>query len=312
MAWLSGWLYRKPLVLTGGASGAQTDFQLDIDIAHVTAKMQADFDDIRFTQNDGTTLIDAWLESKVDSTSAETWAEFPTTPANTVEQTYYLYYGKADAVNYWDIGATFIFGDDAESGVYSDKWVDITGTGEYSTDDFYQGSKCIKFSAVDDQTSVSKDINVSDCIFEAMVKGAAYANMLTARASQSAKTYYGYRPDYTGDKAQLYSRIDGSWVLEDEDVYGDDLTTWHKWSILCSGTSIKTYFDNALRNETTDDTIASGGLGTRCISVGGMYYDDVRIRKYAANPPTYAFGAEESAPAGILPQLLHLYNQMRQ
>ena len=101
MAWLSGWTKRKEITLTGGASGAQVDFQLDLAVSYAAA-MQGDFDDLRFTQSDGTTLVDAWCEVKVDDTSATVWVEFPTTPANTVEQTYYMYYGKADAVGDWN------------------------------------------------------------------------------------------------------------------------------------------------------------------------------------------------------------------
>ena len=298
MGWMSGYSKRKELVLTGGASGAQAAFQLDLAIAYATA-MQGGFDDLRFTRADGTTLIDAWLESKIDSTSAKVTAEFPTTPANTVEQDYYMYYGNAGAASDWDIGNTFVFGDDAESGIYSDKWVDITGSGDYSTSEAHRGSKSVHLAGTNDGTIVSKDINVSNCVFEAMVKNVGFNNYythLTARASQTAKTYYSYRPHYTGNVAELYKRVAGSWTSLDSDASTDSVTTWHKWSILCNGTSIKTYFDDALRNEATDSSIASGGIGIRQVPSNNMYLDDVRIRKYAANPPTYAFGSEESVP----------------
>jgi hypothetical protein len=111
---LAGWSKRKAIVLTGGASGAQTAFQLKL-IVTFDGDMQSDFDDLRFTQADGTTLIDAWLETKTDDTSATVWAEFPTTPANTVEQTYYMYYGNAGAVSDWDGTETFEFFDDFEN-----------------------------------------------------------------------------------------------------------------------------------------------------------------------------------------------------
>jgi hypothetical protein len=111
MTWLPGYSKRKELPLTGGASGAQTDFQLQIAVSYEAA-MQGDFDDIRFTQADGTTLIDAWAEVIVTDTSATVWVEFPTTPANTVEQTYYMYYGYAGVGSDWDGDATFEFFDD--------------------------------------------------------------------------------------------------------------------------------------------------------------------------------------------------------
>ena len=119
MAWLSGYSKRKKLTLTGGASGAQTDFQLSIAVSYAAA-MQGDFDDIRFTQVDGTTLVDAWAEVIVTDTSAEVWVEFPTTPANTVEQDYYMYYGNGSVAPDWDGAATFELFDDFSSDHFAD------------------------------------------------------------------------------------------------------------------------------------------------------------------------------------------------
>lgn len=111
MAWYNAsWTKRKPITLTGGSSGAQTDYQVKITVTYDT-DMQVDFDDLRFTESDGTTLLNSWLESKVDSTSAIVWVE-TNTPANTVEATIYMYYGNSGVSSAWDIGDTFIFGDD--------------------------------------------------------------------------------------------------------------------------------------------------------------------------------------------------------
>ncbi len=76
---------RKKIPVTGAGSGAQTDFQIKL-AALWSAAMQAGFGDVRFTKADMQTLIDAWLESKVDSTSADIWVEFPNTPADGVEK----------------------------------------------------------------------------------------------------------------------------------------------------------------------------------------------------------------------------------
>lgn len=107
MAWLSGGYYkRKKVTLTGGSSGAQTDYQMMFNVTH-DSDMQADFDDLRFTKLDGTTLLDAWLESKIDSTSAVVWVKTDT-PANTVDADIYMYYGNSGALSDWDGVNTFI------------------------------------------------------------------------------------------------------------------------------------------------------------------------------------------------------------
>ena len=305
--WDSDYSYRKAIVLTGNTSGAQIDYQLLLNVTY-DSDMQSDFDDLRFVND--THQIDAWLESKVDSSYALVWIKFPTTPADGIEQTFYMYYGKADAVSDWDIGATFIFGDDAEIGAYSTKWVDIVGNGDYSASQAYRGTKSVHLGSTGDGTIVSKNINVDDCVFEAMVKntgGDAQYTMLTARASQSAKTYYAYRPRYTTNVAELYKRIAGSWTLLDSGASEDSVTTWHKWSILCNGISIKTYFDNALRNEALDSGVSSGGIGVRGAVNANIYLDDVRIRKYVATPATYTFGSKED-PTYIPPNPTNLQN----
>ena len=103
---------RKRIPVTGAASGAQTDFQIKMAALAYAAAMQNDFDDLRFTQADMQTLIDAWLEDKSDGSSADVWGEFPTTPANGVTQDYWMYYGNAGAASNWDGSATFPFFDD--------------------------------------------------------------------------------------------------------------------------------------------------------------------------------------------------------
>lgn len=105
---------RKKIPVTGAASGAQTDYQIKL-AATWAAAMQADFDDVRFTKADMQTLIDAWLESKVDSTSADIWVKFLTTPADGVVKTgAYMYFGNDVIASDWDGATTFEYFDDYE------------------------------------------------------------------------------------------------------------------------------------------------------------------------------------------------------
>jgi len=287
--WNSTWSNRKKITLTGNTSGSQTDYQLLLNITY-EAEMNSDFSDVRFCND--TDQLSAWLESKINESYALIWVKFPHTPTDGETEDYWMYYGNSGADAYWNGNTTFEFFDDAEFGIYGDKWINIIGSGEYSTDESYQGSKSIKFSSTTDQTSVSKNINIDDAVFEAMVKNVGsdnYYTMVTARASQSAKTYYGYRANYNNN-GQLYKRISGSWTSLDTDVSSDDVSEWHKWSIICYGSSIKTYFDDELRNEATDSSISSGGIGTRGAVSNNQYYDNVRIRKYVSSEPTYTFG----------------------
>lgn len=103
---------RKRIPVTGAGSGAQTDFQIRMAAIAYAVAMQNNFGDLRFTQADMQTLIDAWLEAKVDGSSADVWVEFPSTPANGVMQNYWMYYGNVGAASDWNGFKTFELFDD--------------------------------------------------------------------------------------------------------------------------------------------------------------------------------------------------------
>lgn len=131
-SWLTGWSYRKSHIIEY-ASGADTNYQVKIiidyssgsdsgDTVYVNGKCQIDFDDIRFTDNDGDTELDYWLEVKVDSDNAVFWVEI-TDNLSSVDVVIYVYYGN-DAVSTTSDGeATFTIFDDFNDGsVDSAKW----------------------------------------------------------------------------------------------------------------------------------------------------------------------------------------------
>jgi hypothetical protein len=304
MAWLSGHSKRKELVLTGGASGALSDFQLELAIAYAAA-MQGDFDDIRFTRADGTTLVDAWAEVIITDTSATVWVEFPSTPANTVEQTYYMYYGKADALDYWDIGDTFVFGDDFEDYMVGD----LNGQGGWSVTGSQPTLTDVVSSPVQDGVRAgqmfSTDTN-ADHTISGLTKGAV--------------TFYG-RNDSIKDGRYYYMLYDGgvmkAHIAFDNDGYID-----------CQGTQLQTYSINTYykitgifdfgADEWLEVFVDDVSKGTNIAFTAGTQLDKIRItgggqaggtgnfdliyiRKYVTNPPTYAFGSEESAPTGVAP-----------
>ena len=106
--WLDGWDYRQGITITG-SSGAGTNYQVKLDVTY-DANMQADFDDLRFTDASGITELDYWIESYVASTSAVVWVEIADNL--NVTQEGYMYFGN-DAVSTTSDGDdTFLFFDD--------------------------------------------------------------------------------------------------------------------------------------------------------------------------------------------------------
>ena len=108
-SWLSGWNYRKPMVIDNTGGGALTDYQVSITVPY-NSKMQTDFDDIRFTNTDGQTLVDHWREEYTTSTSATFWVEVPSIDA-TSSKTIYIYYGNSNAITQSNGNDTFLFFD---------------------------------------------------------------------------------------------------------------------------------------------------------------------------------------------------------
>jgi len=106
-SWLSGWLYRKKIVISKSKVDADlTDFPLLVKLINdvaVGGKARSDGYDLRFTSSDGTTLLAYEREMfSVSSTraTANLWVKVPTitTASDTV---IYMYYGKADATDDW-------------------------------------------------------------------------------------------------------------------------------------------------------------------------------------------------------------------
>ncbi len=122
--WLSGWTYRKSHVVMGSV-GAGTNYQIQINVhynsgidngrdVYCDLKCQSDFDDIRFTDDDGVSLLDYWREEYTDSDNATFWVEIQDNLDTDI--TLYIYYGNSGVSTSSNGAATFVFFDDFEDG----------------------------------------------------------------------------------------------------------------------------------------------------------------------------------------------------
>jgi len=78
---------------------------------YVDGKSQVDFDDVRFTSSDGTTLLDYYPYEVYDSDNATFFVEIPGN-LTASDQTIYVYYNNTDVPSMGDIYDTFINGSD--------------------------------------------------------------------------------------------------------------------------------------------------------------------------------------------------------
>jgi len=145
--WLEGWKYRRAVTIDNTLnSNALTDYQVlvVVDTASLISagKLQDTCADIRFTDSDGTTLLNYWIEPGTCNTpSTRIWVKVPSIPASSTK-TIYLYYGNSTVGSVSNPKATLVLYDDFAT-LDASTWyvvrgsttllnpgVEITGTGE--------------------------------------------------------------------------------------------------------------------------------------------------------------------------------------
>lgn len=106
------WDKRQQIRLRNRDASTYTDAAIEITIPY-DANMQSDFEDLRFTSDDGTTEIPYWVESFTASTEALVWVSVPTLLSDTVTSIY-MYYDNVAVNTTSSSTATFIAADDFE------------------------------------------------------------------------------------------------------------------------------------------------------------------------------------------------------
>ncbi|MEJ2536008.1 MAG: DUF2341 domain-containing protein, partial [Calditrichia bacterium] len=139
-AWMDpGWDYRMPIeVDNSGNSDALTNYQLKVELDGSNfdfTQAQSGGEDVRFTESDGVTQIDHWIESWDDvGESAVIWVEVPSVAALSSADIY-MYFGNALADDGSDGRATFEFFDDFESDYLgSNGWTSLTDVPQIKSD----------------------------------------------------------------------------------------------------------------------------------------------------------------------------------
>ena len=226
----ASWSYRKSFTYSH-ASGALTNYQQMIKVyygsgsdgtesvdgmtagkVYTSSHCQTDFDDIRFTKSDGTTLLDYWLESKTDSNNAIFWVELDS--VGTGATTFYIYYGNAGASSSSSGSNTFIKFDDFEWGNDEDNidtsggsitWSKAVGAGcsaKIDTSQYYTGTRSLRLYRN------GADYAIAIC---SQTAGANYAIRYRLRKDTNAQFVF-----FHGNGTKL---IYGAWVASSEDIY---------------------------------------------------------------------------------------------
>ncbi len=114
--WLSGFNYRRPIIIDNTLNSKKlTDYQINISLDTLSliaeGKMRSDCGDIRFTDKDGITLLNYWIESGCNTTNTKIWIKISQIPPSS-KTTIYLYYGNPNATSRSNGDSVFVFFDD--------------------------------------------------------------------------------------------------------------------------------------------------------------------------------------------------------
>ncbi|MCD6132668.1 MAG: DUF2341 domain-containing protein, partial [Candidatus Hydrothermae bacterium] len=263
------------------------------------SKANADGSDIRFTEDDGETLLPYWIE-KWDSTSEEAiiWVKVPSIPANG-DVTIYMYYGNSEAVSESDGEAVFEFFDDFEGDSLDwDKWYHwlTGGSTSVSNSEVTVAGGSNSWEGIGSKTKFSPPIVVE---FKAKVtaEGNKFGLGLDERAADG--TYVGsgysvlswYYDSTKGGKIYQHT-YESSFHFYSR---ATDLTTYRILTLVWTSSKVQFYEDGVLGKEITTD-IPSDSLAVYLSSYNSarkVVADWVRVRKYAEQEPTVNVGSEE-------------------
>ncbi len=310
MTWLTNWNYRKPITISNTGSilsNYQVSVTVDTSSLITATKMRSDCGDIRFTDNDGSSLLYYWIESGINTASTKIWVKITSVPAGT--KTIYMYYGNATPPSdgYGSSGDnTFVFFDDftgtnGSSPNTTTKW-NLTQTGGGIAD--IQSNMLRTYIPTNGNShATSKTTFTLPIIIEFNAQWPGWGNDDAMAGISGCNIWYGLSG---------HLRI-GNYVCCTGDASG-----WTGWTGYTTNTLYKfrwTITSTSLKTEElvngNSDTHA-GTYANTTINFGDnaphtthtTYVDDIRIRQYASPEPTFSSIGTEELPAIITATLM--------
>ena len=301
--WLSGWQYRKSHVINK-ATDAGTNYQVKI-VAHyntgtdndsdvyLNTHARNDFGDVRFTGSDGSTLLDYWMESKVDSDNAVFWVEVAD-DLSTNAVTIYVYYGNANATTTSNGANTFLFFDDFSSATET---LTFSGVGSWSRDTV---NGWLVHSGGGGDAFATKDIGVTNvrvltkCYY---VTSAANKMGTTLRFTDTNNWYLELTQGGSQNFWGIGKKVAGTWSFLTSVSYTPVLATWYKIDSRVYSTTLRGKIDTTDISATDSSftTQTKHGLFANAASGNTIRFDYIAIAKYVYPEPSHgSWGSEET------------------
>ena len=326
MGRLSGWLRRKSHTITAGV-GASDHYQIPFKVykgngtdgtetwgtytlhkVYCGGNCRDDFGDIRFTDDDGTTLLDYWIDDKnfISGTSAIIWVEVIDDLSS--NQSIYIYYDNPSATSVSSIENTFLVPADEFTGNNGDapnpdKWTSSPSpyaTIQDNTLRHYFPDSSHK--ACDTEATISPTFPIEICFKWKTTKLQLTLSNVVFCIYNSNPWWSIYYRDYG---VYIYTRSGGNWGSRaSTGVLA--INTWYDFRIRVTSTSItveiRKQSDNSLFWSSPTCAMDTLGVPFRQALysytytwVTYHYYENFRMRKFTSTEPSSgAWGGQET------------------
>jgi uncharacterized membrane protein len=314
----SYWSYRKPILINNTLNPNNlTDYQvlvtLDTQNLISQGKMRSDCGDIRFTDSDGSSLLNYWIESGCNTNNTKIWVRVPFIQANSAK-TIYVYYGNPSATSLSNGTATFDFFDDFSTDTLANydhltdlRWHPIPyGDAGNCTFSYDSVNQRVYFSCPDDYMSA---ISPKKTLLPNMTNLRVRFRILISK----------FGDDHSGISAHVrYKDINNSYYISlsndaSESKLGKIVGRTHTVLARANfsartdvpytlefqvfGSTLRYLRDGALVASATDTSLTSPGRVLIYPSEINGWIDDIIIAKYSSPEPTTSVGDEEIAAA---------------
>lgn len=308
--WLTGWKYRKSITLSR-SSGVVNNYQMKLLVGETSGATGenvdcaglclSNFNDIRFTNSNGTTLLDYWIESITGVSPnqlATIWIEFDTIGVDAT--TFYMYYGNSSATSLSNGTNTFIKFDGFEWGSQgsnltfsggSNIWASLQGVATIDTSTYYgTGTKSARFPGASPYPvyTIPYAQNESSSIQVRVYKETAVVNGPNLSQGNGTKRwsiwvnsseliYY-----YTGSSISTgISMTADTWQLFEFNNFNWSAGTYDIW---LNGTKITT-------GATMENSSAYSGVfaitHADTTAANDAWYDNIIVRNWVATEPAW-------------------------
>lgn len=256
---------------------------------------KSDFGDVRFTTNDGMTLLNYYIEKKVDNDSAIFWVKIPDNLDS--DKDIYCYYGNSEAQNTSNPDGTFIFFDDFESGNL-DKWtVEPQGGSVSIVTDSQEGQYAVEFDdpvVADSPQIYHTSVDDCNCLWTFWIK-------FPSNPYGNQNEFYIFL-DFSGKR--VHSRLEGvSYRVYDgvgwHTIQTLSTNTWYKieWQVDLGNNTCKCYIDDIDKGsyELYINSVITKKMRFACGNnrKGKYYLDSVSLRKFVSPEPYLSYIWEE-------------------